>query len=164
MLTHPLTVPGLGDAGAHCTMICDGSFPTYLLEFWGRDASSAERLPVEWIVKQQCADTAALVGLHDRGVLAPGERADLNIVDFDALAIGAPEMLHDLPTGGKRLVQRAIGYRATLVAGETVMRDGEPTGALRADSYEARATRTNRPTDCPISADHPTVPRAAQSV
>ena len=89
MLVHPLTVPGLGDAGAHCTMICDGSFPTYLLEYWGRDASAADRLPIEWIVQRQCADTAALVGLHDRGVLAPGRRADVNLVDLDALSVGA---------------------------------------------------------------------------
>jgi N-acyl-D-aspartate/D-glutamate deacylase len=130
MLVHPLTVPGLGDAGAHCTMICDGSFPTYLLQFWGREAPAADRLPVEWLVKQQCADTAALVGLGDRGVLAPGRRADVNLVDLDALAVGPPEMLYDLPAGGKRLVQRADGYRATLVAGHVVMRDGEPTGAL----------------------------------
>jgi N-acyl-D-aspartate/D-glutamate deacylase len=130
MLVHPLTVPGLGDAGAHCTMICDGSFPTYLLQFWARDVAAPDRLPVEWIVKQQCADTAAWVGLHDRGVLAPGRRADVNVVDFDALAVRAPVMLHDLPAGGKRLVQRADGYRATVVAGDVVMRDGEPTGAL----------------------------------
>jgi N-acyl-D-aspartate/D-glutamate deacylase len=101
-----------------------------LLQFWGRDAPASDRLPIEWIVQRQCADTAALVGLHDRGVLAPGKRADINVVDFDALAVSAPEMLSDLPAGGKRLVQRATGYRATLVAGEVVMRDGEPTGAL----------------------------------
>ena len=130
MLVHPLTVPGLGDAGAHCTMICDGSFPTYLLQFWGRDAPEDARLPMEWVVKQQSADTAALVGLRDRGVLAPGLRADINVIDLDALAIGAPEMVYDLPAGGRRLVQRATGYRATLVAGEVVTRDGEPTGAL----------------------------------
>jgi N-acyl-D-aspartate/D-glutamate deacylase len=130
MLVHPLTVPGLGDAGAHCSMICDGSFPTYLLEYWGRDAPDGERLPVEWVVQRQCADTAALVGLHDRGVLAPGRRADVNLVELDALGVGAVEMVHDLPAGGRRLVQRATGYRATLVAGEVVMRDGEPTGTL----------------------------------
>jgi N-acyl-D-aspartate/D-glutamate deacylase len=130
MLVHPLTVPGLGDAGAHCTMICDGSFPTYLLTYWGRDAVNAERLPIEWIVKRQCADTAALVGLHDRGVLAPGRRADVNLIDLDALAIRPPEMLYDLPAHGKRLVQRTRGYRATLVRGQVVSRDGEPTGAL----------------------------------
>ncbi len=130
MLVHPLTVPGLGDAGAHCSMICDGSFPTYLLEYWGRDAPDGERLPVEWVVQRQCADTAALVGLHDRGVLAPGRRADMNLVELDALSVGPVEMVHDLPADGRRLVQRASGYRATLVAGEVVMRDGEPTGAL----------------------------------
>jgi N-acyl-D-aspartate/D-glutamate deacylase len=130
MLVHPLTVPGLGDAGAHCSMICDGSFPTYLLEYWGRDAPTDDRLPIEWIVRRQCADTAALVGLHDRGVLAPGRRADVNLVDLDALGVGPVEMVHDLPADGRRLVQRATGYRATLVAGQVVMRDGEPTGAL----------------------------------
>jgi hypothetical protein len=130
MLVHPRTVPGLGDAGAHCTMICDGSFPTYLLQFWGTEAPERDRLPVEWLVKRQCADTAALVGLSDRGVLAPGRRADVNLVDLDALSVGPPEMVYDLPAGGKRLVQRADGYRATLVAGDVVMRDGEPTGAL----------------------------------
>jgi N-acyl-D-aspartate/D-glutamate deacylase len=130
MLEHPLTVPGLGDAGAHCTMICDASFPTFLLSFWGYAAPADQRFPVEWIVKRQCADTAALVGLLDRGVLAPGYRADLNLIDPSALMISPPEMLHDLPAGGKRLVQRVRGYRATVVAGEIVYRDGEPTGTL----------------------------------
>jgi N-acyl-D-aspartate/D-glutamate deacylase len=130
MLVHPLTVPGLGDAGAHCTMICDGSFPTYLLSYWGLEAPADVRLPIEWIVKRQCADTAALVGLHDRGVLAPGYRADVNVIDLDALAIGAPEMAYDLPAGGKRLLQRAHGYRATIVAGTVTFRDGVATGAL----------------------------------
>ena len=129
MLVHPLTVPGLGDAGAHCTMICDGSFPTYLATYWGRDAPSADRLPIEWVVKRQCADTAALVGLHDRGVLAPGYRADINVIDHNKLAISVPEMLYDLPANGKRLVQRAAGYVATLVAGEVTFRHGEATGA-----------------------------------
>ncbi|HEX7094800.1 MAG TPA: amidohydrolase family protein [Acidimicrobiales bacterium] len=130
MLVHPLTVPGLGDAGAHCTMICDGSFPTYLLSFWGIDAPEPDRLPIEWIVKRQCADTAALVGLHDRGVLAPGYRADVNVIDLGALAIGKPEMVHDLPAGGKRLVQRASGYVATVVGGQVTFRDGTHTGAM----------------------------------
>ncbi len=129
MLVHPLTVPGLGDAGAHCTMICDGSFPTYLATYWGRDAPSADRLSIEWVVKRQCADTAALVGLHDRGVLAPGYRADINVIDHNKLAISVPEMLYDLPANGKRLVQRAAGYVATLVAGEVTFRHGEATGA-----------------------------------
>jgi N-acyl-D-aspartate/D-glutamate deacylase len=130
MLVHPLTVPGLGDAGAHCTIICDASFPTYLLSYWGLSARPEDRMPLEWLVKQQCADTAMLVGLHDRGVLAQGYRADVNLIDLDSLGIGAPEMRHDLPADGKRLVQRATGYRATLVAGQVIFRDGEPTGSL----------------------------------
>jgi N-acyl-D-aspartate/D-glutamate deacylase len=130
MLVHPLTVPGLGDAGAHCTMICDGSFPTYLLSYWGLAAPADQRLPIEWIVKRQCADTAALVGLHDRGVLAPGYRADCNVVDLATLSIGTPEMLYDLPAGGRRLVQRATGYDATVVAGAVTFRGGAATGAL----------------------------------
>jgi N-acyl-D-aspartate/D-glutamate deacylase len=130
MLIHPLTVPGLGDAGAHCGLICDGSFPTYLLLHWGRDRKRGARLPVEQLVKRQTADTASLVGLHDRGTLAPGKKADLNLIDPDALALAHPEIVYDLPAGGKRLVQRARGYRATLVSGDVVLEDGEPTGAL----------------------------------
>jgi N-acyl-D-aspartate/D-glutamate deacylase len=129
MLVHPLAVPGLGDAGAHCTMICDATFPTYLLAHWTREAPEPWRLPVEWVVERQCRATARLVGLHDRGVLAPGYRADVNLVDLDALAIGPPEIHADLPAGGKRLVQRAAGYVATLVAGTVVHRDGHDTGA-----------------------------------
>jgi N-acyl-D-aspartate/D-glutamate deacylase len=122
-------VPSLGDAGAHCTMICDASMPTFLLTYWTRDAAEDVRFPVEWAIKRQCADTAAVVGLLDRGVLAPGYRADLNLIDHDALQLGQPEMVADLPAGGKRLVQRPEGYRATIVAGTTVMRDGVDTGA-----------------------------------
>jgi len=129
MLTHANTVPGLGDAGAHCTLICDASMPTFMLSYWTRDAAAAHRVPIEWAVKRQCADTADLVGLHDRGRLVPGARADVNVIDFDALSPGIPEMRYDLPAGGKRLVQRARGYRATLVAGEVVHHDGEDTGA-----------------------------------
>jgi N-acyl-D-aspartate/D-glutamate deacylase len=130
MLVHPLAVPGLGDAGAHCTMICDASFCTYLVQHWTREAPEDQRLDLEWVVHRQAAATAALVGLHDRGLLAPGRRADVNLFDPDRLGIGRTEMLHDLPAGGKRLVQRGLGYRATVVAGEVVMEDGEPTGAL----------------------------------
>jgi N-acyl-D-aspartate/D-glutamate deacylase len=130
MLMHPLTVPGLGDAGAHCGLICDGSFPTYLLLHWGRARTRGAKLPVEELVKRQTSDTAALVGLHDRGTLAPGRKADLNLIDPDALALAHPEIVYDLPAGGKRLVQRARGYRATLVSGEVVLENGEPTGAL----------------------------------
>ena len=130
LLLDEFTVPGLGDAGAHVGMICDGSFPTYLLTHWGRDRTRGEKLPLEWLVKAQSADTAKLVGLHDRGVLAPGYRADLNLIDFDALSIPHPEIVHDLPAGGKRLVQRASGYRATVQNGQITFEDGESTGAL----------------------------------
>ena len=130
MLLHPHTVPGLGDAGAHCGMICDGSFPTYLLSHWGKDRTRGELLPVEWLVKSQTADTAALVGLHDRGRIAPGMKADLNLIDFEALGIGHPEIAYDLPAGGKRLLQRATGYRTTIQSGEVTFENGEPTGAL----------------------------------
>jgi N-acyl-D-aspartate/D-glutamate deacylase len=130
MLLDPYSVPGLGDAGAHCGMICDGSFPTFLLSHWGRDRKRGERLPVEWLVKRQTADTAALVGLGDRGAIAPGLRADLNLIDWDALQLRPPEMVFDLPAGGKRLVQRVRGYHTTLVAGEVTFNDGEATGAL----------------------------------
>ncbi len=130
MLVHPRSVPGLGDAGAHCTMICDASFATYLLQYWTREAPEDQRLSAEWVFQQQAAATAATVGLLDRGVLAPGYRADLNLIDLDRVGITTTEMLHDLPAGGKRLVQRAEGYETTVVAGEVIRQDGKDTGAL----------------------------------
>jgi N-acyl-D-aspartate/D-glutamate deacylase len=130
MLLDPNTVPGLGDAGAHCGMICDGSFPTYLLTHWGRDRSRGERLDVEWLVKAQAADTAALVGLSDRGVIEPGRRADINLIDWEALRLHPPEIVFDLPAGGKRLIQAADGYRMTIVGGVPIVEDGKATGAL----------------------------------
>ena len=130
MMADPITVPGLSDAGAHCGMICDVSFPTHLLTHWGRDRTRGERFPLEWLVKRQTSDTASLVGLMDRGRIAPGLRADLNLIDWDQLDLHAPEVVFDLPAGGKRLVQRAKGYRMTLVAGEPICLDGESTGAL----------------------------------
>ncbi len=129
MITHPYTVPGLGDAGAHCGLLSDGSFPTFLLVHWGRDRASG-RLPIEWLVKRQTKDTAELVGLKDRGVLAPGYKGDVNVIDWGALALAPPELVYDLPGGGKRLAQRAHGYDVTIVSGEIIMRDGEPTGQL----------------------------------
>ncbi len=130
MLTHPLSVPGLGDAGAHVGFLCDGSMPSFLLSHWGRNRTRGETLPVEQLVKWQCADTAALVGFDDRGTLAAGQRADINLIDFDQLKLKAPEMVFDLPAGGRRLIQRADGFVATLVAGQAVLADGELTGAL----------------------------------
>jgi N-acyl-D-aspartate/D-glutamate deacylase len=129
MLTDPNCVPGLGDAGAHCSLICDASMPTFMLSYWARDAAPDLRLPVEVAVRRQTADTADLVGLHDRGRIVPGARADANLVDLDALALGRPHLVADLPAGGRRLVQEATGYRATIVAGTVVHRDGEDTGA-----------------------------------
>ncbi len=130
MMRHPDTLLGLGDGGAHVGMICDGSFPTFMLTHWTRDRSRGEKLTIPWVVKAQSRDTARAVGLHDRGVLAPGYRADLNLIDYDNLALPAPTVVADLPAGGKRLLQRAEGYVATLVAGEIVYERGEPTGAL----------------------------------
>ena len=128
MLLNEFTVPGLGDAGAHCGMICDGSFPTYLLAHWGKSRTRGARIPIEQLVKGQTADTAALVGLHDRGRIAPGLKADLNLIDFDRLGMRPPEIVHDLPAGGKRLLQRATGYRATVLSGVVTFENGEPTG------------------------------------
>ena len=131
MLVHPLTIPGLGDGGAHCTIISDASFATFLLTHWARDAAPSERMPIEFVIQRQCADTARMVGLLDRGVLAPGYKADVNVIDFDKLSIGRPEMIYDLPANGKRLVQRATGYVATIVSGAVAFREGEATGSLR---------------------------------
>ncbi len=129
MLAHPNTLPGLGDGGAHVGSISDASFPTYLLMHWGRDRGRG-RFDVGWLVKRQTADTARAVGLHDRGIIAPGMKADLNVIDLERLGIDRPVMAFDLPSGAKRLMQRARGYDATIVSGTIVYRDGEPTGAL----------------------------------
>ncbi|HEY6426141.1 MAG TPA: amidohydrolase family protein [Acidimicrobiales bacterium] len=129
MLTHPDTVFGLGDGGAHVGIIADASFPTWFISHWARDRAHG-RLPVGWVVEQLTSRTARAVGLDDRGVVAEGMKADLNVIDFDHLACEPPAMAYDLPAGGKRLLQRARGYRATIVNGEVTYRDGEPTGAL----------------------------------
>ena len=129
MMQSPHTLIGLGDGGAHVGLISDGSFPTYLLSHWGRDRASG-RLDVSWLVKRQTLDSAKAVGLGDRGVVAVGKKADLNVIDFDRLRVEAPIMKWDLPAGGKRLLQRATGYRATIVSGQVTYRDGEATGAL----------------------------------
>ena len=130
MLTHRDTVPGLSDGGAHVGMICDGSFPTSNLTHWTRDRTRGPKLPLELMVRMQTHDTAAALGLHDRGLVAPGYRADLNVIDYDKLSLKPPAVAYDLPAGGRRLVQRAEGYVATIVAGQVTYRDGEPTGAL----------------------------------
>ena len=129
MLAHPYTVPGLGDGGAHVGTICDASFPTTLFALWGRDRAH-DRLGLPFLVERHTRGTARTVGLHDRGVLAPGYRADVNIIDFEHLTARRPEMRHDLPAGGKRLVQTADGYVATLVRGEVTYEHGETAGPL----------------------------------
>ena len=129
MLADPATVMGLGDAGAHVGLICDGAGPTFLLKHWARDRTRGPRLPLEALVKKQTQDTAAVYGLTDRGTLAPGQRADINVIDFATLDLLPPEVAYDLPTGGRRLLQRARGYRHTFVAGTEVLRDDELTGA-----------------------------------
>lgn len=125
---HPRTRMGLSDAGAHCGAICDGGTPTFMLTHWARDRRRGPTLPLEHVVHRQTAQTADLYGLHDRGLVAPGLRADLNLIDFDGLGFDLPRMAFDLPAGGRRLVQRARGYDATFVAGTQTVDHDEFTG------------------------------------
>jgi N-acyl-D-aspartate/D-glutamate deacylase len=127
---HPHTRMGLADAGAHCRVICDGGTPTFMLTFWTRDRTRGPKLPLELVVHRQSQQTADLYGLHDRGLVAPGRRADLNLIDYDTLSFGPPRMAHDFPAGAPRLVQRATGYVATFVGGVQTVADDEFTGAL----------------------------------
>jgi N-acyl-D-aspartate/D-glutamate deacylase len=138
MLTHPLALPGLSDGGAHVGTICDASFPTYLLMHWGRDRQRG-RIPVEQLVQMQTSRTASWIGLHDRGVVEVGRRADLNVIDFERLSLAPPRLVADLPAGGQRLLQTAEGYRATLVAGSVVAEGGRLT-----DARPGRLVRTAR--------------------
>jgi N-acyl-D-aspartate/D-glutamate deacylase len=128
MLVHPGSVLGLGDGGAHCGLLCDASLPTYMLTHWVRDRSRGARLSLEQAVHMQTRSTAGLYGFDDRGLLAPGYLADVNVIDLDALAIDAPTMVYDLPAGGRRLVQRARGYGATVKRGVVVREDDRSTG------------------------------------
>ena len=130
MMKHPNTVLGLGDGGAHVGMICDGSFPTSMLTHWTRDRVRGDLLDLAWVIKAQTRDTALAYGLSDRGLLAEGFKADLNLIDFDRLQLGQPSIAYDLPAGGKRLVQPVQGYVATYVNGIAIQKDGQPTGAL----------------------------------
>ncbi|MCU1371671.1 MAG: dan 2 [Ilumatobacteraceae bacterium] len=128
MILHPAAVLGLADGGAHVGTICDASMPTWMLTHWVRDRTRGERLPLELIVQRQTSDTARLYGLQDRGVLAPGYLADLNLIDLDRLRLHVPEVRADLPAGGRRIVQQADGYVATVKSGTVTYRNGEPTG------------------------------------
>ncbi len=130
MLVHPATTLGLSDGGAHCGVICDASTPTFMLTHWARDRDRGKKISLESIVAQQTRETANLYGLRDRGLLRRGMKADVNVIDFDALGLHAPEMVFDLPAQGRRLVQRATGYRETIVSGEVTFQSGEATGSL----------------------------------
>jgi N-acyl-D-amino-acid deacylase len=130
MLLHPRTVLSLSDGGAHCGIICDASLATFMLTHRTRDRKRGEKLPLESVVAGQTRRTAELYGLDDRGGLAPGLLADVNLIDYDALRLSPPRMVFDLPASGRRLVQHAEGYVATLKCGEPIAGAGEPTGAL----------------------------------
>ena len=130
MMRHPNSLVGLGDGGAHVGVLTDASAITFLLTHWTRDRTRGDRLPLPWAVRRLSHDNARAIGLNDRGLLAVGKKADINVIDYDRLSIGAPEVLYDLPAGGKRMVQRTTGYDATIVAGEIVYRHGRATGAL----------------------------------
>jgi N-acyl-D-aspartate/D-glutamate deacylase len=128
MLTDPSTLVSLGDGGAHVGVLSDASAITYLLTHWTRDRSRGDTLPIAWAIKRLTSDNARAIGLSDRGVLAEGFKADINLIDYDSLKLRSPEVAYDFPDNGKRLVQRIEGYRATMVSGCIVHRDGEPTG------------------------------------
>lgn len=129
MLADANTLVGVGDGGAHVGFISDASFPTFVMAYWGRDRGN-DRFAVPWLVKRLTADNACAVGLLDRGVIAPGMKADINVIDFDRLSIQRPIMVSDLPAGGSRLLQQATGYVATIVSGVVTYRDGAATGEL----------------------------------
>jgi N-acyl-D-aspartate/D-glutamate deacylase len=129
MLSDPHSVPGLSDGGAHCGIICDASFPTYLLTHWTRDRTRGEKLSIPFVVAAQSRKTALSVGLYDRGVIAPGYKADINVIDYDKLHLHPPKVHYDLPVGGRRLLQQVDGYDATIVSGVVTRRGGSATGA-----------------------------------
>jgi N-acyl-D-aspartate/D-glutamate deacylase len=128
MMAHKDTLLGLGDGGAHCGLICDASLTTFMLERWSQ--AGAGYMPIAQVIRRLTSETAVAVGLNDRGIIAPGYRADINVIDIERIAVGRPEMVYDLPNGGARIGQQACGYVATIVAGEVTYRDGVPTGAL----------------------------------
>jgi N-acyl-D-aspartate/D-glutamate deacylase len=129
MLSDPHSVPGLSDGGAHCGIICDASFPTYLLTHWTRDRTRGEKLSIPFVVAAQSRKTALSVGLYDRGIIARGYKADLNVIDYDRLHLHPPKVHYDLPVGGRRLLQQVDGYDATIVSGVVTQRGGKATDA-----------------------------------
>ena len=130
MVRDPSTIINLADSGAHCGVLYDAATPSYMLSYYVRDRQRGERLPLEWVIKALTRDTARCVDLHDRGTLEVGMKADINIIDFDKIKRNKPEVLFDLPAGGRRVYQSVDGYRATIVSGIPIYEDGEHTGAL----------------------------------
>ena len=130
MMKHPHSILGLGDGGAHCGLICDAGYPTFMLTYWTRDRTNGERLPVEQVIRWLSHDTARTIKLNDRGLIATGYKADINIIDYERLTLGTPRAAFDLPADGRRLVQDASGYVATIVSGQVTYRNGSPTGVL----------------------------------
>jgi len=130
MIENSLSVFGLSDGGAHCGVLVDASVPTYMLAYFTRDRMRGPRMSLEFVVHKMTRDTAEVYGLHDRGLLRPGYKADLNVIDYQGLQLEQPKMAYDLPAGGKRLIQEALGYRATVCAGEITFRNGAHTGAM----------------------------------
>jgi N-acyl-D-aspartate/D-glutamate deacylase len=130
MMCHPNALIGLGDGGAHVGILSDASAITYLLTHWTRDRTRGPKLPLAWAIKRLTSDNARAIGLNDRGVIRRGAKADINVIDFDRLRLHAPEVVYDLPSGGRRLIQKVDGYEATIVSGEVVNREGKATGKL----------------------------------
>jgi len=130
VIEHPQSVFGLSDGGAHCGVLVDAGVPTYMLSYFTRDRVRGPKLPLEFVVHKLTQDSAQVYGLDDRGVIAPGYKADLNLIDYEALHLEKPEMVYDLPANGKRLVQKAKGYRMTINSGEITYENGVHTGAL----------------------------------
>jgi N-acyl-D-aspartate/D-glutamate deacylase len=129
-LQHPNIVFGLSDGGAHCGLIADAGMPSFILTHWARDRTKGDKLPLPFLVRKLTHDTAAAYDINDRGLLKPGYLADINVIDFDNLRLHRPEAIYDLPTGGKRLVQKVDGYRQIVKSGQVIFEDGEHTGAL----------------------------------
>ncbi|NNE75405.1 MAG: amidohydrolase family protein [Acidimicrobiales bacterium] len=144
LLAHPNTVVGLGDGGAHCGLICDASFPTYMLTHWTRDRTRGEKLPIELVVHKYTQGPARTYSMPDRGSLEPGMLADVNVIDHENLTLHGPRMVHDLPAGGKRLLQDVDGYLQTIKAGQVTMVDGELTGARPGRTLRATDTGVDR--------------------
>jgi len=139
VLKDPSTRLSLSDGGAHCGLVCDASMPTFLLSYWVRDRVRGERMELERAIKLQTRDTAEFYGFMDRGLVAPGMKADLNLIDLANLRLHAPQMVFDFPAGARRLVQKADGYKHTIVSGEVTFEDGRPTGALPGKMIRAGA-------------------------